>query len=371
MSQSDPAARPSKRRRIPLNLIVFFLALLAIVLFGYRELHDRVLFLQVDDARIRAEMVTVSSRTAGWLTGLAVREGQPVDAGSVLVTLDARDAALVLAELTAQRDAITADRGRLRAEQELERRRIDSRLHSVQAELASARVTVSSLEPQLKLARQDQARNRRLFERGVVSRSHLDQSEGQGQRIEREFHIATANLRGAASRVQEAETERARLAVLAGQFAVLDRREAELEVRLQRQRLDIADRTIHSPTQGVIDRKFVEVGEYVAPGQRLFMIHDPARIWIEANVKETDIQRLAVGQSVHLRVDAYPDEAFSGAIERIGHAATSTFALLPSPNPSGNFTKITQRIPVRIAIEQREGRLRPGMMVEVRIATGG
>jgi len=77
-----------------------------------------------------------------------------------------------------------------------------------------------------------------------------------------------------------------------------------------------------------------------------------------------------VGQTVTVSVDAYPDEAFEGRIERIGNTATSAFALLPSPNPSGNFTKITQRLPVRIAIDQRDGRLRPGMMVEVKIATG-
>jgi membrane fusion protein (multidrug efflux system) len=107
----------------------------------------------------------------------------------------------------------------------------------------------------------------------------------------------------------------------------------------------------------------------VTPGQRLMLVHDPSKIWIEANVKETHVRRLNVGQDVAVGVDAYPDETFTGKVERIGNTATSAFALLPSPNPSGNFTKITQRLPVRIAIEQREGRLRPGMMVEVKIAT--
>jgi len=171
--------------------------------------------------------------------------------------------------------------------------------------------------------------------------------------------------------VREAEAERARLEVLAGQLAVLETREAELAARLQRQRLDLEDRVVKSPLEGVVDRKFVEAGEYVSPGQRLMLLHDPSKVWVEANIKETALRRLALGQAVRVRVDAYPDETFEGRIERIGHAATSTFALLPSPNPSGNFTKITQRVPVRIAVAQREGRLRPGMMVEIKIATGG
>jgi membrane fusion protein (multidrug efflux system) len=170
--------------------------------------------------------------------------------------------------------------------------------------------------------------------------------------------------------VREAEAERARIEVLAGQRAVLEQREAEIVTRMQRQRLDLEDRTVRSPLSGVVDRKFVEAGEYVSPGQRLMLLHDPTQVWIEANIKETDLRRLAVGQAVRVRIDAYPEETFEGKVERIGHSATSTFALLPSPNPSGNFTKITQRVPVRIAIAQREARLRPGMMVEIKIATG-
>ena len=100
------------------------------------------------------------------------------------------------------------------------------------------------------------------------------------------------------------------------------------------------------------------------------MMHDPASVWVEANVKETQLRRLALWQKVEVHVDAFPDRDLEGRVERIGQSATSSFALLPTPNPSGNFTKVTQRVPVRISISQREGRLRPGMMVEVRIATG-
>ena len=100
-------------------------------------------------------------------------------------------------------------------------------------------------------------------------------------------------------------------------------------------------------------------------------MHDPKRVWIEANIKETQIRKLAVGQPVEVRVDAYPREVFSGRVQTIGSATTGSFALLPNPNPSGNFTKITQRLPVRIEIEQTGERLAPGMMVEVHIDVRG
>lgn len=376
MPQHKPAEpaetdrRAARRRGPPRNLVIVALVLAAAALLGYREFRERILYLHEEDARIRADLVTVASRVAGWVTRVAVEEGQAVAAGAVLVEVDQRDAALAIEELDAQRAALAADRARLLAEQALVRSQTESHLQSVRAELDAARVAASSLAPQRSLARNELKRSQRLFEKKMASQAQRDQAETQLQRIEREYRIAAANLEGAEARVREAEAERARVDVIAGQLAVLEQREAETAARIRRQRLDLDDRVVKSPLGGVVDRKFVEAGEYISPGQRLMLLHDPSKVWIEANIKETELRRLAVGQAVRVRVDAYPDEAFEGRVERIGHSATSTFALLPSPNPSGNFTKITQRVPVRIAVAQRGGRLRPGMMVEIKIATG-
>ena len=169
------------------------------------------------------------------------------------------------------------------------------------------------------------------------------------------------------ARLDAARAERARLDVLDREIDVLGHREAELRSRIEQQRLDVADRTIRSPIDGVVDRVFARAGEYVRPGQRLAIVHDPKRVWIEANVKETQIRKLAAGQPVEVRVDAWPGEALRGRVRSVGSATTGSFALLPSPNPSGNFTKITQRIPVRIDVEPSGRLLAPGMMVEVYI----
>lgn len=169
------------------------------------------------------------------------------------------------------------------------------------------------------------------------------------------------------AQLDAARAERARLDVLDRETDALGHREAELRSRIEQQRLDVADRTIRSPIDGVVDRVFARIGEYVRPGQRLVIVHDPKRVWIEANVKETQIRKLAAGQPVEVRVDAWPGEALRGRVRSVGSATTGSFALLPSPNPSGNFTKITQRIPVRIDVERSGRRLAPGMMVEVYI----
>ena len=156
--------------------------------------------------------------------------------------------------------------------------------------------------------------------------------------------------------------------MLAGDLSVLESREQEIKARIERQRLDIQDRTVKSPTAGVVDRIFVDIGEYVTPGQRLALVHNQDLVWVEANIKETDVRKLKQGQIVNIHVDAYPDDIFNGTVKTIGSAATNQFALLPTPNPSGNFTKITQRLPVRIAFDKPDPRLRPGMMVEIEIA---
>ena len=271
-------------RRPSRNVVLLVLALAAALGYGAWEVRQRALYLTEEDARVRADMITVASRVPGWVVERAVREGQAVQKAEVLLAIDARDAELALAELAAQREAALAERARLAAESRAERARTEAR---------------------------------------------------------------------------------------AAERAMLEARVAEFDARIRRQQLDLEDRTLRSPIAGVVDRTFVEPGEYVGAGQRLLLLHDPSVVWVEANVKETQLRRLALGQKARVRVDAYPDEAFEGVVEGIGHAATSTFALLPTPNPSGNFTKITQRVPVRIAVAQREGKLRPGMMVEVRIATGG
>jgi len=118
-----------------------------------------------------------------------------------------------------------------------------------------------------------------------------------------------------------------------------------------------------------VDETFIHAGEYVSRGQRILVTHDPNDIWIKANVKETEIRHLRIGAPVNIIVDAYPQKKFQGTISSIGNAATSQFALLPSPNPSGNFTKITQRVEVHVSIEQVDNLLKPGMMVELEIVS--
>ncbi|MEM7254057.1 MAG: HlyD family secretion protein [Pseudomonadota bacterium] len=340
---------------------------IAAVFFGVRETQFRMSHVYEQDARVAGDLITISSRVAGWVTDVAISEGDEVGRSHVMLTIDPRNSQLTIKRLQAQLDGLSAERDRLQAERSLASDQIDGRVNTRRSELEAARAALAALEPQLTYARGEFKRAQSLYAKKVVSKSKLDQDRTTAQRLEGDYRKTRAEVLAAEAKLDEAKAENARLAVLDGEIAVLSHKRAEYVAELEMQKLDVADRTIKSPIGGVIDRTFVEIGEYVSPGQRLALIHDPNAVWVEANIKETEIRRLEVGQRVDVKVDAYPDREFSGRLERIGTAATSEFALLPSPNPSGNFTKTTQKLRTRISIDEHYGLLRPGMMVEVSI----
>ena len=357
------ASRPARRRRFGLRYVIIALVVIVGGIFAAREIHQRIIYVYEYDARIAGDMVTVSSRVAGWVTDLPVTEGQEIQGNQVLVQVDNRESSTLMKQLEAKIDAVDAQRKRLTAERKLIDTQTLTRVRTERASVNAAAARVSALKPQLDTARSELKQDRELFGKKVIARRQYDQTRTTMQRLDGEHRSAAAELDEARNKLREAQADRQRLTVLDTEIEILRHEENELKAQLDQQKLDLKDRTIGSPVTGVVDRVFV--GEYVTPGQRLLLVHDPKKIWITANVKETDIRKVKLGQTTTVTVDAYPDREFKGRVIAIGNAATSEFALLPTPNPSGNFTKITQRLRVRVAIDQDQKLLRPGMMVEV------
>ena len=353
------------RRRFGVRYLIIGLVVIVGGIFAFREVHQRLIYVYEYDARIAGDMVTVSSRVAGWVTKLPVSEGELIDGDQMLVKIDDRESRLLIKQLQAQKDAIAAQRARLVSERKLVDSQTETRVNTQLAAVNAAAATVSSLKPQLDNAKSQLEQDEALFRKKVIARRQFDQTRTTMQRIDGEYRTRVAEQEEARNKLREARADRQRLSVFDSEINILVHEEDELQAQLERQRLDLKDRTIGSPVQGVVDRVFVEEGEYVTPGQRLLLVHDPKKVWIDANVKETDIRKVKIGQTVDVTVDAFPDKKFAGKVIAIGNAATSEFALLPTPNPSGNFTKITQRLRVRVAIDQEQNLLRPGMMVEV------
>jgi len=338
---------------------------LAIVVAGTWWLFWQWTHVVVSDARVAADMVSLSSRVAGWVEEVAVIEGDEAGKGWLLVRVDRRDVRLQIQELAARLAGIAARRSELAARLQLVDRQTRSHSATQKSRIKAARAAVAAAVAESRLASTENDRSEDLSEIGAVPRQQRDRTRTTLESARQKERSARAELQAAEAALEEAAADREKLEVLKRQAAELGPRERELQARRERAVLELQDRTIRMPFPGVVDRVFVQTGEYVTAGQRLLLVHDPRRVRIEARVKETSIRYFTPGKKVTVTVDALPGRDFTGVVDRVGQAATSEFALLPSPNPSGNFTKITQRLPVRITISQVQDRLKPGMMAEV------
>ena len=351
------------RPRILAGLVVLAIA----ALYAGREVYLRFTHIYEYDARVTADIVTVSSRADGWIVEMPALEGARVGANDVVVRIDDRIARLRSDALATQVKSIQAEGARLRAERQMTERQTEAVIRTRTSGVTVKEKAIEALKSDLELARLELDRNRSLFDRHVANERALQQAQASAAKLESQLLQAQAEYEQAQGSLREAMADRSRLEVIDAQIDALESQAANVEAQLAQQKVDVEDRTIRSPVPAVIDRTFTLPGEYVASGQRILLLHNANDVWVEANIKETQVGHLKLGQTVLIAVDAYPNEHFTGKVGRIGNATTARFALLPTPNPSGNFTKITQRVPVKIDFVEMPKLLSPGMMVEVEI----
>lgn len=371
LSLSPQAARllsaPVRNRKRVLLLSGLILVAAVVAFWVHRQRH-----VTENDARVMADMITISSRVDGWVAQRDVTDGDMVTAGSQLVVIDQREALMQVEELRASDEALRLESERVKTLLEISRGATESAIAAARAHRANAEAALHFSQAELELARKDFTRSENLIAENAIARRVWDQSRTVLQQAEGKHRQALAQLAEAQANLDQALAHQDDPRVLEAQLAQLEQQRAEAQARIRQKDVVLADRVVRSPIDGVVDQKFVEPGEYVIPGQRLVILHDPKAVWVEVLLKETKLSGLKPGQPVDISVDAYPGRTFIGSVERIGTAATSQFALIPSPNPSGNFTKINQRVPVRIKVEQPDDNpLRPGMMVEVDIDLAG
>lgn len=361
---SDFRARLGAERKTQVLVIVTLL----LAAWAGHWLYLRLTHLHIDDARIDGEVITISSRVSGWVTELPVTEGDDVKKGQLLARVDDRDVVLQSEVLRSKLEGIEGQMAMTRAQAGQVDQETLGKYESETSRLTAAQAEAASLEVQLKQAAEDYKRNKEIEK--YLTQQEVARAQSAYQQAEQNLRKAQADVASARGMMSAAGGSRKNLQVIAQQLTVLARQADEIRAQIKRQEVDIADRVITSPADGKVVMTFLRKGEHVAPGQRIAMFHDPQEIWVEANVKETDVGALKPGMKADIHVDAYPGKVFRGEVSRIGQVATSKFALLPDPNPSGNFTKITQRLPVRIVLTDKDRALRPGMMVEVDIDRG-
>jgi len=355
----------ASRHPVALGAGVFLL--LAVGLAGGLWLYHRLTHVEENDAKVAGEVVTIASRVDGWLMTRPVIEGDRVRKGQVLGELDTRDARLRLATLEGSLAAHDAQIRQITIQRDTASRTIAAGIDDARAQVGAARETMAVVAPQADLARADFARADALVGRGAVSRESWDHTRSTQSQQEAALRQTRSQLAARQATLAQATAQRGQIPMLEQQIQSLRGERAALAAQAAQVRQEIADRTLRAPFDGIVDTTFIHAGDYVQAGQWLMMLHNPDDVWVEANLKETAVGRVRVGQPARVTVDAYPDLVLHGRVQRVGNAATNQFALLPSPNPSGNFTKITQRVPVRIRIDKPGRPLQPGLMVEVAI----
>ncbi|MBD8662069.1 HlyD family secretion protein [Rhizobium sp. CFBP 8752] len=347
-SPEAKADAPAKKGKRGLILPIIVLALLAGGgWYGYQWWTTGRFMVSTDDAYLEGDIATISPKVTAFVSKVNVAANQQVKAGDVLATLDNGDYQNALDQANA-----AIETGKLSLT------RIDAQVEGAQATLAQAQASKVALQAAVRGAEITLKRQTELAAKSVGTTADLDSATIA-------LDQAKANLVGGDASIKSAE---ANITILEAQ-----RKEAEGQVRtleLQRDKAarDLSFTVLKAPYDGIVGNRSVQEGDLVSPGQRLMALVPTRQLYIDANFKETQIQHLEIGSKVEVHVDAYSEEPIIGTVESLAPASGSVFSLLPPENATGNFTKIIQRVPVRIALPQDaldSGRLRAGLSVVV------
>jgi membrane fusion protein (multidrug efflux system) len=340
----EPEPEESSRSKRPIILVIVALLLLVGGYFGWQRYQFGQTHEETDDAQVEGDVYPIIPRVGGPVLEVKVQDNQPVKKGDVLVTLDASDYqqrvnAAEAALAAAQANVVAARAGVGTAQ---------ANVSAAQSSIGVSDATRAKLEKDLK-------RSQFLRKEDIIPQSDLDAVQANlkstsAQRATASNQVGVARQQVAAAQQQVAVAQ-----------AVVKQRQADLD----NAKLQLSYTTIVAPGNGIVSRKNVQPGQVVAPGQQLFGLVASAQTWIIANFKETQLENMRVNQPVEVEVDAYPNEKFEGHIESLSAATGARFALLPPDNASGNFVKVTQRVPVKIVLDKLdpEHPLRAGMSV--------
>ncbi|WP_315759354.1 HlyD family secretion protein [Bradyrhizobium sp. SZCCHNRI2007] len=349
------AAAPglSARLGIPLLAVIAALAFVALATTRWNAWTGNATTQSTNDAYVRADLTQLSSRVAGEVTKVAVSDFQQVKAGDLLVQIDPADYEAQVSQAEANVEAAQAALDNLSNQVELQ--------YATIAQAEAQQVSAGAAEVQ---ARQEEERQQSLSQSEAGTKQRLEQATAA-------YAKAQADVR--ASRAVIA-AQRHQLEVLTGTKKQRGADLAGAKAALAAARLKLGYTRITAPFDGVVGQRQVQVGDYVNIGSSLIAVVPLPHVFVIANYKETQLTHVAPGQPVEITVDSFPAQRLHGRVERIAPVSGSQFALLPPDNATGNFTKVVQRIPVRIALDGDQpllARLLPGMSVVTHIRTTG
>ncbi|WP_120512509.1 HlyD family secretion protein [Photobacterium salinisoli] len=335
--------------RLPL-IVTLTLGLIAVSAGGYWYSYGRY-FETTDNAYLQGEITNISPKVAGYIKATYVSDNDSVKAGQLLATIDDRDYQAALEKAKANLVVTQTAVDHLNAQFALQK--------TVIRQSASQ---VSSAQAELERAQQQDRRARSLLAKNYSSQDEVDDASSH-------LKVSAAALEAAKASLQAAKDQ---LLVLNSQKGQAEASVQEARVQVKQAELDLSYTRIYAPVDGIVGKRSLRIGLYVQPGMPLLSLVPSRDVWIEANFKETQLANIHQGQHVEVELDAYPGQTLDGVVDSFSPATGAKFALLPPENATGNFTKIVQRVPVKIVIphpDQLAGQLLPGLSVVATIDT--
>ncbi|MFN8355297.1 MAG: HlyD family secretion protein [Spirosomataceae bacterium] len=329
--------------------LILALVLLGGAYYGYTRYQYNQTYETTDNAQIETYLVPVLPRVAGYVKAVHMKDYENVQKGELLVEIDDQELQLALQELEATYQQMQVDIENVRAN-----------IRNTDLSIKSAEMNMKTWQIRRDKAKKDADRDAKLFAESAVTRKQADDSQNNYELLIAQYDAGESDL----------TANRSKLDILRSNLHKAEAQLAVQKTRIDQQRLRISYAKIHAATAGKIGKKNVETGQYIQPGQTLATIVQDSLFWIVANFKETQLNRLKEGQPVTIHLDAYPDQELTGKILSFSDATGAKTALLPPDNASGNFVKITQKVPVKIAIDQVEKyrkMLRAGLSVDVEV----
>lgn len=343
-TENGTKKKPNKVLPIVLGVI-----LLAGIIFGIKEYIYYGKHVDTDDAQIDGDISPVVARVGGYVDSIYFQENTHVNKDQVLVKIDDRDYVVKLQQAQAAETGASANINVGK-----------SQIYENAANSSSARAKVESAAAQLEKVNKDYQRYSNLVKDGSVTRQQFDQAKADLQVAEAAYHAAQDEYKAAQEQVGATKSE----------LNVTNKGVTQKQVDVNWAKLQLSYTAVKAPSSGITSKKNVQVGQLVQAGQTLFSIVNDSSIYITANFKETQLDKIHSGQKVNIDVDAYPELKLTGTVYNFAPATGAKFSLLPPDNATGNYVKVVQRIPVKIKIngtKEDMEKLRPGMSVSVSV----
>jgi membrane fusion protein, multidrug efflux system len=381
--KSEPAhapAHPSSKFRkylTPLLVVLLAAAIVLTLAWDWNSWEGGRAVETTDDAYVRGDITPLSTKITGLVKEVAVSDYQSVHRGDLIVQLDDDDFKAQVAQANAAVEAAKAAIDNNRRQEELEDAQIDRALAGVDeanAQIVAAQAGKDAVQADVVRTDLERQRQEALIQTGSTTRQAVEQAVADQQRFSSQLASRDADLVQAKTALRSNE-----LAVEAQRRSkkVLESQEAQLiadlhgkEAALVVAKVDLGYTRIEAPEDGTVGERQVHPGQLVSPGTQVISFV-PLTKWVEANYRETQLTNVKVGDSAQIRIDEYPGRVVNGKVVEIAPASGSQFALLPPDNATGNFTKVVQRIPLKIALEGSSfaNSLRPGLSVIATVRT--